>query len=134
MSICREPDDSILLKVCNSSATQRPTIFALVWPSGIDFARQRNTTSSVYPWYVFDWSKGCLSSLLCLPVASLVATFFSLDAQLDAYHFHTNTCMCTFPMKSTKVQTLGTVASHATTDCTDDSSIVGLGPLNRAIV
>ena len=29
-------------------------------------------------------------------------------------------------MKSTKVQTLSTVALHATTDCTDDASIVGL--------
>ena len=28
-------------------------------------------------------------------------------------------------MKSTKVQTLGAVAMHATTDCTDDASIVG---------
>jgi len=39
-------------------------------------------------------------------------------------------------MKSTKVQTLGAVALHATTDldCTDDASIVGLGPLNWAIV
>ena len=37
-------------------------------------------------------------------------------------------------MKSTKVQTLGVVALHATTDCTDDASIVGLGPLNWAIV
>ena len=33
-------------------------------------------------------------------------------------------------MKSTKVQTLGTVTVRATTDCTDDASIVGLGPLN----
>jgi len=33
-------------------------------------------------------------------------------------------------MKSTKVQTLGTFALHATTDYTDDISIVGLGPLN----
>ena len=31
-------------------------------------------------------------------------------------------------MKSTKVQTLGAVTLHATTDCTDDASIVGLGP------
>jgi len=37
-------------------------------------------------------------------------------------------------MKSTKVQTLGRVALHATTDCTNDTSIVGLGPLNWAIV
>ena len=37
-------------------------------------------------------------------------------------------------MKSTRVQTLGTVALHATTDCTDDASIVCLGPLNWAIV
>ena len=29
-------------------------------------------------------------------------------------------------MKSTKVQTLGTVAQHATTVCTDDASIAGL--------
>ena len=36
-------------------------------------------------------------------------------------------------MKSTKVKTLGTVALHATTDCTDDAKIVGLGPLNWAI-
>ena len=36
-------------------------------------------------------------------------------------------------IKSTKVQTLGAVALHATTDCTDDASIVGLGPLNWAI-
>ena len=34
-------------------------------------------------------------------------------------------------LKSTKVQTLSAVA---TTDCTDDASIVGLGPLNWAIV
>ena len=34
----------------------------------------------------------------------------------------------TFPMKSTKVQTLGAVALHATTACTDDLSIVGLSP------
>ena len=37
-------------------------------------------------------------------------------------------------MKSTKVQTLGAVTLHATTDCTDDAGIVGLGPLNWAIV
>ena len=37
-------------------------------------------------------------------------------------------------MKSTKVQTLSTVTLHATTDCTDDASIVGLGPVNWAIV
>ena len=53
-------------------------------------------------------------------------------------------------MKSTKVQTLGAVVLHATTmdtiatirsysiyattDCRDDASIVGLGPLNWAIV
>ena len=37
-------------------------------------------------------------------------------------------------MKSSKVQTLGTVALHAATDCTDDASIVGLGPLNWAIL
>ena len=37
-------------------------------------------------------------------------------------------------MKSAKVQTLGTVTLRATTDCTDDASIVGLGPLNWAIV
>jgi len=37
-------------------------------------------------------------------------------------------------MKSTKVQALGAVALHATTAaCTDDASIVGLGPLNWAI-
>jgi len=36
-------------------------------------------------------------------------------------------------MKSTKVQILGTVALHARTDCKDDTSIVGLGPLNWAI-
>ena len=28
-------------------------------------------------------------------------------------------------MKSTKVQTLGAVAMHTTTDCTDDTGIVG---------
>ena len=39
-----------------------------------------------------------------------------------------------FQMKSTKVQTLGAITLHATTDCTDDASIVGLGPLNWAIV
>ena len=45
-------------------------------------------------------------------------------------------CVCTvayitynYNMKSTKVQTLGTL--HATTDCTDDASIVGF---NWAIV
>ena len=37
-------------------------------------------------------------------------------------------------MKSTKVQTLGAVTLCATTDCTDGASIVGLGPLNWAIV
>ena len=37
-------------------------------------------------------------------------------------------------MKSTKVQTLGAIALHATTDYTDDASIVGLGPLNWAKV
>jgi len=37
-------------------------------------------------------------------------------------------------MKSTKVQTLGAVALHATTDCTDGASIFGLGPLNWVIV
>ena len=30
--------------------------------------------------------------------------------------------------------TLSAVALHATTACTDDTSIVGLGPLNWAIV
>ena len=39
-----------------------------------------------------------------------------------------------FSVKSTKVQTLGAVTLRATTDCTDDASIVGLGPLNWAIV
>ena len=39
----------------------------------------------------------------------------------------------TTEMKSTKVQTLSAVALHATTACTDDSSIVGLDPLNWAI-
>ena len=34
--------------------------------------------------------------------------------------------------KSTKVQTLGAVALHATTDCTDEASIIG--SLNWAIV
>ena len=42
--------------------------------------------------------------------------------------------MITNRMKSTKVQTLGAVALHATTAYTDDASIVGLGPLNWAIV
>ena len=37
-------------------------------------------------------------------------------------------------MKSTEVQTLGTVALHATTACTDDASIDGLSPLNWARV
>ena len=37
-------------------------------------------------------------------------------------------------MKGTDVQTLGAVALHATTACTDDASIVGLSPLNWAIV
>ena len=37
-------------------------------------------------------------------------------------------------MKTTKVQTLGAIAFHATTDYTDDAGIVGLGPLNWAIV
>ena len=40
----------------------------------------------------------------------------------------------TSQMKSTKVQTLGAIALHATTDCTEDASIVGLVPLNWAIV
>ena len=39
-------------------------------------------------------------------------------------------CKCTGIMKSTKVQALGAIALHATTDYTDDVSIVGLGPLN----
>jgi len=33
-----------------------------------------------------------------------------------------------------KVQTLNAVMLHATTDCTDHASIVGLGPLNWAII
>ena len=37
-------------------------------------------------------------------------------------------------MKSTKVQTLGAVAWHATTACTDDTSIAGLCPFHSAIV
>ena len=37
-------------------------------------------------------------------------------------------------MKSAEVQTLGAVALHATTDSTDDESIVCLGRLNWAIV
>ena len=37
-------------------------------------------------------------------------------------------------MKSTKVETLSAVILHATTDCTDDASIVGLGPLKWAII
>ena len=41
---------------------------------------------------------------------------------------------CAIVMKSTKVQTLGEVIVRATTDCTDDVSIAGLGPLNWAIV
>ena len=36
--------------------------------------------------------------------------------------------------KKIKVQTLGAVALHATTACTDDASTVGLNPLNCAIV
>ena len=39
-SVGREHDDSILQKVCNSLATQHPTVFAFVWPSGIDCARE----------------------------------------------------------------------------------------------
>ena len=39
-----------------------------------------------------------------------------------------------YNQKHYKVQTLGTVALHATTACTDDASIVGLSPLNWAIV
>jgi len=45
-----------------------------------------------------------------------------------------NTTNTTCFMKSTKVQTLSAVALHTTTDCTDGASIVGLGPLNWAIV
>ena len=37
-------------------------------------------------------------------------------------------------MKSTKVQTLGAVALHAITDCTDDASIVGLEQLGYSLV
>ena len=33
-------------------------------------------------------------------------------------------------MKSTKVQTLGAVALHSITPCTNDASIAGLSPLN----
>ena len=43
-------------------------------------------------------------------------------------------CLVLRVMKSTKVQTLSAVTLHATTDCTDDASIVGLGPVNWAIV
>jgi len=34
-------------------------------------------------------------------------------------------------MKSTKVQTLSTVAFHATTACTDDAIVVGLSPCTQ---
>ena len=37
-------------------------------------------------------------------------------------------------IKSTKVQTLGTDALHATTACTDEASIIGLSSLNWATV
>jgi len=40
----------------------------------------------------------------------------------------------TVRMKSTIVQTLGAVTLHVTKDCTDDASIVALGPLTWAIV
>ena len=40
----------------------------------------------------------------------------------------------TTEMKSTKVQTLGAVTLHATTAYADDTSIVGLSPLNWAVV
>ena len=50
------------------------------------------------------------------------------------YYIAVTAVLISMKMKTTKVQTLGTVALHATTDCTDDASIVGLGPLNWAIV
>ena len=59
---------------------------------------------------------------------------FSPNAAFDSKH--TNDCngLQTSYMKSTKVQTLGAVTLHATTACTDEASIVGLSPLNWAIV
>ena len=47
---------------------------------------------------------------------------------------HPVTKSVTLQMKSTKVKTLGTVALHATTACTDDASIIDLGPFSWAIV
>ena len=47
---------------------------------------------------------------------------------------HMRMCTDSTIMKSTKVQILCAVTLHATTDCIDDASIVGLGPLNWAIV
>ena len=44
----RLPDDSILLKECTLLATQHPTVFTLVWPSGIDCACERSTPPPAY--------------------------------------------------------------------------------------
>ena len=53
-----------------------------------------------------------------------------------AFLINTITALCLYTCSVThnyryKVQTLGAVTLHATTDCTDDASIVGLGPLKR---
>ena len=50
------------------------------------------------------------------------------------FKYNEHISMYLYTRKSTKVQTLGVVALHATIACTDDVSIVGLSPLNRAIV
>ena len=85
-----------------------------------------------------------------LKADGLVGTLTVHDAKLSLKVLWKTPCSCvtdgletsllvansttTSQMKSTKVQTLGAIALHATTDCTDDASIVGLGPLNWAIV
>ena len=55
------------------------------------------------------------------------------ERELDLYMYMMNK-LIKISMKSTKVQTLGAVVLRAKTACTDDASIVGLGPLNWAIV
>ena len=57
------------------------------------------------------------------------STFFKQYMRTRGYSFR----LC-IQLKSTEVQTLGAVALHATTACTDKASIFGLGPLNWAIV
>ena len=96
---------------CGTTVKESPVI------EGECFSPLEGTTSAVS--YYLDSQHWMESSLNQTKRKGLQCIFIPLF-----------TCL----MKSTKVQTLGAVALHATTACTDDASIVVLSPLSWAIV